>query len=589
VEQNFKLWDNAEKKIIEVIAKKTGQEWRAFCPFHNDVKTPNLYINAEKRVYYCFVCEAKGHLYEPGFTDKKKMIEAIYDYKDGEGELFYQVVRYEGKDFRQRRPDGAGGFIWNLEGVKRIIYNLPEIIKKPEKPIFIPEGEKNCNDLGKIGLLSTTNSGGAGKWRAEFNRYLRGRDVILLPDNDEKGYRHSRDIGNNLKGIAKSIRWLILPKLKKGNDVSDWLEQGGNLEEIFELLKIAPEFSTIKEPITERKLVNVYDLLESDIPEEEMIVGRGLIPKVGFGLIGGLAKEGKTLLALQFSLSLVSGNHFLEEFPVIKKCKVCYLYHENTLQGLNKIIKKLLSGFKDLGVDISREDLKNFHFWNGKDLVLELKKNPDIGDLKRDLELIKPDIIFLDPLGQYIGFDINKAENIKRLTDLLREIYNCFWVVIHHYIKPKSLAKGERDIPPIYKLLGSSYLANSCETFLGLEPEGENYPSNFKKIYFVLRRESEPLPMHLKRDSKNLFYETLDSVSLLRGKVKKEDIVRILKKSFKGKASYKDLALLCSQELGVSESRIAHKIREAKEAGIIAKEEGKKGCWYIKDAFSTLF
>ena len=145
----------------------------------------------------------------------------------------------------------------------------------------------------------------------------------------------------------------------------------------------------------------------------------------------------------------------------------------------------MLSVFKDLGVNIDKEDLKNFHFWNGKDLVLELKRNPDIGDLKRDLEIIKPDVIFLDPLGQYIGFDINKAENIKKFRDLLREICPCFWIVIHHYVKPRYLAKGEKDIPPIYRLLGSSYLANSCETFLGLEPEGENYSNNYKRIYFV--------------------------------------------------------------------------------------------------------
>lgn len=393
-------------------------------------------------------------------------------------------------------------------------------------------------------------------------------------------YKKSPEIREKVK--KQIIAGLIqLPKLPKEAIINKLLEN--NIFTISEMNK------ALEIPIEKRKLVSIFDLLESDIPEEEMIVGRGLIPKFGFGLIGGLAKEGKTLLSLQFGLSLVSGNHFLEEFPIVKKCKVLYVYHENTLQGLNKIIKKLLSGFKDLEVDISKEDLKNFHFWNGKNLILELKKNPAIKDLKKNLDLIRPDVIFLDPLGQYVGFDLNKAENVKKLVDLLRDICNCFWVVIHHFVKPRYLAKGEKDIPAIYRLLGSSFLANACETFLSLEPEGDNYPSNFKKIIFVLRRESEPLPLHLKRDSKSLFYEMIDTVDILRGKVKKEDIVRILKKSFKGKASFKDLALICSQELGVSESRIAHKIIEAKEAGIIAKEEGKRGRWYIKDSFSTLF
>ncbi|GAJ15244.1 unnamed protein product, partial [marine sediment metagenome] len=104
------------------------------------------------------------------------------------------------------------------------------------------------------------------------------------------------------------------------------------------------EIKTTKEPTNENKSMSIYELLESNIAEEEMIVGRGLIPKkFGFGLIGGLAKEGKTLLSLQFSLSLISGSHFLEEFPIPKKAKVYYIYHENTLTGLKKIIEKQLA------------------------------------------------------------------------------------------------------------------------------------------------------------------------------------------------------------------------------------------------------
>ena len=66
MEQNFKLWDNTEKRIIEVTAKKIGQEWVGFCCFHNDTKTPNLFINEEKEVYLCRACGAKGRLYIEG-------------------------------------------------------------------------------------------------------------------------------------------------------------------------------------------------------------------------------------------------------------------------------------------------------------------------------------------------------------------------------------------------------------------------------------------------------------------------------------------------------------------------------------------
>ncbi|GAJ15689.1 unnamed protein product, partial [marine sediment metagenome] len=86
-----------------------------------------------------------------------------------------------------------------------------------------------------------------------------------------------------------------------------------------------------------------------------------------------------------------------------------------------------------------------------------------------------------------------------------------------------------------------------------------------------------------------LIYEVMDSVSLLKGKITKEDIIRILKVSFKGKASYSDLARLCSNQFGVKEERVAKLMRELKESGIIEKEQGKRGYWYIKELFSTLF
>lgn len=129
----------------------------------------------------------------------------------------------------------------------------------------------------------------------------------------------------------------------------------------------------------------------------------------------------------------------------------------------------------------------------------------------------------------------------------------------------------------------------SSETFLGLEPEGEKYSKDYKRIYFVIRREKEPIPLHLKRDPNSLIYEVVDSVSLITGKITKEDIARVLKNSFNGKASYKDLVSLCSDQFGVQEGRISNLMKELKDKGVIDKESGKRGCWFIKKSFSTLF
>jgi hypothetical protein len=131
------------------------------------------------------------------FTER---IVATYDYRDEGGTLRFQVVRLrDPKSFRQRRPDGRGGWIWNLEGVAPLLYRLPELLAAdPTEWVFIVEGEKDVDTLWALGLVATTNPGGAGKWRPEFNRWLVGRRVVLLPDNDAPGKNHMEMIATCL-------------------------------------------------------------------------------------------------------------------------------------------------------------------------------------------------------------------------------------------------------------------------------------------------------------------------------------------------------------------------------------------------------
>jgi Protein of unknown function (DUF3631) len=169
-------------------------------------------------------------------TDPK--IVKTYDYLDETGELLFQVVRFEPKDFRQRRPDGRGGWIWNLRDTRRVPYLLPELIKAVAagETIYIPEGEKDVDNLRAIGLAATTNPGGIKKWRAEYSEYLRGADVVVLPDNHAEGREHGEQVVASLRGVAKRIRVLDIGKHWNGcpdkGDISDWLAAGGAADKL---------------------------------------------------------------------------------------------------------------------------------------------------------------------------------------------------------------------------------------------------------------------------------------------------------------------------------------------------------------------
>jgi hypothetical protein len=82
------------------------------------------------------------------------------------------------------------------------------------------EGEKDVDHLMGLGLVATTSPMGAGKWRDHYSESLRGKAVVLIPDNDQPGRDHMNKVAEGLVGIAASIRWLDLPDLPPGGDAT---------------------------------------------------------------------------------------------------------------------------------------------------------------------------------------------------------------------------------------------------------------------------------------------------------------------------------------------------------------------------------
>lgn len=161
-------------------------------------------------------------------------VEATYDYVNESNVLLFQVVRKPGKKFLQRAPDGAGGWSWKLNGVRRVLYRLPELIAAPpDRVVHIVEGERDADTLVQRGELATCNPGGAGKWPAVSDlarQVLRERDVVVVADADEVGRRHAQEVVASLDGVARSVKLMESPAPYK--DVSDLINAGGTLEQL---------------------------------------------------------------------------------------------------------------------------------------------------------------------------------------------------------------------------------------------------------------------------------------------------------------------------------------------------------------------
>ena len=83
-----------------------------------------------------------------------RFMSGCYDYINDNGEVTYQVRRMEPKTFRQCRPDGKGGWLFNMDGVEALPYRLVDIMTSPDAPIFIVEGEKACDACKEAAALA---------------------------------------------------------------------------------------------------------------------------------------------------------------------------------------------------------------------------------------------------------------------------------------------------------------------------------------------------------------------------------------------------------------------------------------------------
>jgi RNA binding exosome subunit len=247
-------------------------------------------------------------------------IVAEYDYPDENGEVLFQAVRLDPKDFRQRRkprPEDdpskiKGGWVWSLEGVRRVPYRLPELLEGVSMghPVYIAEGEKGVEALARLGVIATCSPMGAGKWRDEYNEHLAGADVVILPDNDKPGEDHADMVAKSLKGVAAQVTVLRLAGLSKGADVADWIAAGGTAEDLAQAAGLAAE---AREPEAKTRLKQycIHDLIALDIPPREMLLDP-IIPEKGLAMVYAMRGTGKTHLACGCSYAVATGTPFLK-------------------------------------------------------------------------------------------------------------------------------------------------------------------------------------------------------------------------------------------------------------------------------------
>jgi putative DNA primase/helicase len=306
--------------------QRNGSGWKALCPAHVD-KNPSLSISERdgKILLFCHAgCSFDAVLAalriesRDLFSDSNgarecasvrkqdgpgQFVEA-YDYTDEHGSPLYQNVRYEPKNFRLRRPNGAGGWEWNVDSGLRTIYNLPAVLAATS--VIWTEGERDANTAKSLGLVSTT-SGSATSWQERFSDHLKGKRVAIIADADAKGRRHAQQVAASIAGKASLVKVLEFPNAK---DLSEWTTTGGNRNALLELIRNSPEWKAKAETTFGFTLAPLGELLaRPDVPVEYVL--EGMLVAGTSSCVAAKPKVGKSTFARNLCLAVSRGENFL--------------------------------------------------------------------------------------------------------------------------------------------------------------------------------------------------------------------------------------------------------------------------------------
>ncbi len=359
-------------------------------------------------------------------------VSAMYEYQDEEGQFLFAVERLVPKGFRQWRPDDNGGRIFNMNGIERMLYRLPQVIAavKAGKWILVVEGEKDVTSLEGIDRIATTNVGGAGKWLPQYNEVLRGAKVAIISDADDPGRRHALAVACELEGVAKEVR--LYEPAPPHKDVSDHLKAGLTIKQLvaFDRSAVQAELATRNGNGKKRKLsvVSAREFCQRPGLNGSLQVLGPALNRTMRLTIGASTGDGKTTMGCQMIRAVVCKEPFLREEWCGKGGRALIVDVE---QGEETVKQRL----RDVGIeDNSDVDL----LWEPDGLALD--SDPDD---RREVEKIlrdgKYDVALFDPLYQlHHGEQVSErtAADVMRVLDDWARRFQLAIIVPMHRRKP---------------------------------------------------------------------------------------------------------------------------------------------------------
>ena len=511
-----------KREDCRTVARRLGLELngqdKARCFLHAGDKNPSLQVYADG--WKCFGCGEHGdgidlvakYLNIPN-TEAAEWMKKVFhvqepprkqDYGKAEREHIYPGGQI--KKVMYRRADASKYACWfHMEGgtwkkgrgtAPHSLYIAGELAGA----VFVAEGEKDCDNLHKLGYNAASGEDGAGrgKWRPEYTEQLKGLPICIFQDNDKIGKDYAQETAAALHGVASSVQVLDLsqvwPKVPEKGDISDLIAQFGpekSCDMIAQLISTTPEWeASCDQNRPTLETITAADLQQKDLPSIKFIVDRLL--SVGLNILASPPKYGKSWMVLALCLAVASGGRFLGY--TTNQCGCLYLALEDSQRRLKTRMNKLLAGKAAPG---------GFHFAtmaspidNGLFDELEdfLKKHPDTG------------LIVVDTLQRVRGASHGKegayAADYREVGALkaFADQHNVALLLVHH------LRKMKDDGDPFNMISGTNGIMGAADTTMVLTKEKRG---DSNATFSVVGRDVESSDTVLRFNKDTCYWENL--------------------------------------------------------------------------------
>ena len=239
--------------------------------------------------------------------------------------------------------------------------------------------------------------------------------------------------------------------------------------------------------------ISLENFLSEHIPIQPHIIGSGLLYEGTRLILYGKYKSLKSMAVMDLGFSLVTGQDWIGFDVPIEGKSVLYLQLEIPYKLLQRRVQKAWEFSSKHFLQ-----LQPLHFWTQH--FLKLDQPAGFESLRRQLSVVKPDVLIVDPLYKVVSGNILApvdSQHVIDAFDRLIEEFGISIVIVSHTRKATlDMAEWGSD-----DMIGASFYSNWADSIIKVERRGGDRLQIKFDVVRHAEEELEPIEVDFNRDT----------------------------------------------------------------------------------------